>query len=256
MPSTVPISHLLSDVWFDRPKVEEEEYKYEVYMAKQRGACGSGVAEQIAQARQKIHQTLQGSDTGVSGNDSGKVDAIRSENDDLRKLVNTLVERMNAMEARLSKLESGSKETAVQPSKTEIEQKSESDDDVDDMDFFASDSEEDDEYEKIKQKRLAEYAEKKSKKPAVIAKSSILLDVKPWDDQTDMGEVERLVRNISTDGLKWAASKLVEVAFGIKKLQINCIVEDDKVGTDFLEEEITRHEDHVQSVDIVAFNKI
>jgi len=31
---------------------------------------------------------------------------------------------------------------------------------------------------------------------------------------------------------------------------------DDKVGTDFLEEEITKFEDLVQSVDIAAFNKI
>ena len=60
-----------------------------------------------------------------------------------------------------------------------------------------------------------------------------------------MAEVERLVRSIECDGLKWGASKLVKVAFGISKLQINCIVEDDKVGTDFLEEEITKFEDHV-----------
>lgn len=32
-----------------------------------------------------------------------------------------------------------------------------------------------------------------------------------------------------------------------------CILQ---VGTDFLEENITAFEDHVQSVDIVAFNKI
>ena len=63
------------------------------------------------------------------------------------------------------------------------------------------------------------------------------------------------------------------------KLQIICIVEDDKViplsvlcvhfavvntlvflilqiGTDFLEEEITAFEEYVQSVDVVAFNKL
>ena len=38
------------------------------------------------------------------------------------------------------------------------------------------------------------YAEKKSKKPAVIAKSSILLEVKPWDDETSMTELEKCVR--------------------------------------------------------------
>ena len=71
-----------------------------------------------------------------------------------------------------------------------------------------------------------------------------------------MAEVERLVRGIEADGLHWGASKLVPLAFGIKKLQINCTIEDDKISTDFLEEEITKFEDHVQSMDIAAFNKI
>merc|ERR1719411_2464860 len=97
---------------------------------------------------------------------------------------------------------------------------------------------------------------RKQKKPALIAKSSILLDVKPWDDETDMKELERNVRSVQADGLVWGASKLVPLAYGIKKLQIMCVVEDDKVGTDFLEEEITQFEDFVQSVDVAAFNKI
>ena len=42
---------------------------------------------------------------------------------------------------------------------------------------------------------------------AIIAKSNIILDVKPWDDETDMAEVERLVRNIKADGLLWGAGK-------------------------------------------------
>lgn len=39
--------------------------------------------------------------------------------------------------------------------------------------------------------------------PAVIAKSSILLDVKPWDDETDMAKLEECVRSIQMDGLVW-----------------------------------------------------
>uniref|UniRef100_A0A3P8V5R4 Translation elongation factor EF1B beta/delta subunit guanine nucleotide exchange domain-containing protein n=1 Tax=Cynoglossus semilaevis TaxID=244447 RepID=A0A3P8V5R4_CYNSE len=46
------------------------------------------------------------------------------------------------------------------------------------------------------------------------------------------------------------------MGYGIKKLQIGCVVEDDKVGTDLLEEAITAFEDFVQSVDVAAFNKI
>jgi translation elongation factor EF-1beta len=52
------------------------------------------------------------------------------------------------------------------------------------------------------------------------------------------------------------AAKLAPVGFGINKLQIMCVVEDDKVSVDFLIEEIQKFEHLVQSVDIVAFNKI
>jgi len=123
----------------------------------------------------------------------------------------------------------------------------------DDIDLFGSDDEEQSEETK---KRLAEYTAKKSKKEQVIAKSTIVLDVKPWDDETDLGAMEKVVRSIEADGLVWGPSKLVPVAFGVKKLQIGCVVEDDKIGTDFLEEKICEFEDYVQSVDVVSFNKI
>jgi elongation factor 1-beta len=54
----------------------------------------------------------------------------------------------------------------------------------------------------------------------------------------------------------WGASKLVPLAYGIKKLQIMCVIEDDKVSVDELTEKIQEFEDFVQSVDIAAFNKI
>ncbi|XP_026463150.1 elongation factor 1-beta'-like [Ctenocephalides felis] len=131
------------------------------------------------------------------------------------------------------------------------------DDDDDDVDLFGSDNEEDDaEAARLREERVKAYADKKSKKPALIAKSSIVLDVKPWDDETDMKEMEKVVRSIEMDGLVWGASKLVPVGYGINKLQIICVVEDDKVSIDLLTEEIQNFEDFVQSVDIAAFNKI
>jgi len=129
-------------------------------------------------------------------------------------------------------------------------------DDDDDVDLFGSDEEEDAEAAKIKEQRLAEYAAKKSKKPTIIAKSNVILDVKPWDDETDMKELEKCVRSITMDGLLWGISKLVPLAYGIKKLTITTVVEDDKVSIDELVEKIQEHEDFIQSVDIAAFNKI
>merc|ERR1711915_638080 len=60
----------------------------------------------------------------------------------------------------------------------------------DDDDLFGSDDEEESEEKKrITEERLKAYAEKKSKKPALIAKTSVLFDVKPWDDETDMDKM-------------------------------------------------------------------
>ena len=51
-----------------------------------------------------------------------------------------------------------------------------------------------------------------------------------------------------------AAAKFVAVGFGIKKLQINLVVEDDKISIDELQAEIEEDEDHVQSTDVVSLN--
>ncbi len=67
--------------------------------------------------------------------------------------------------------------------------------------------------------------------------------------------LEAAVRGIEKDGLVWGASKLVPVGFGIKKLQINLVIEDDKIGLDDLQEEIQEYKDYVQSSDIVSFSK-
>lgn len=72
------------------------------------------------------------------------------------------------------------------------------------------------------------------------------------DDETDMKELEASVRGIEKEGLVWGASKLVAVGFGIKKLQINLVIEDDKIGLSELQEEIEEFEDYVQSTDIVS----
>ncbi|KAH8875089.1 Elongation factor 1-beta isoform 5 [Schistosoma japonicum] len=121
-------------------------------------------------------------------------------------------------------------------------------------DLFGSDD--DEEYEKLRSERQAVYEAKKANKTVPVAKSTIVLDVKPWDDETNMADIETAVRSIQADGLLWGASKLVPLAYGIKKLQIGCVVEDDKIGTDMLEEEIMKFDDLVQSVDIAAFNKL
>ena len=130
-------------------------------------------------------------------------------------------------------------------------------DNDDDIDRFGS--EEEDESEEAKrwwEERLAQYESKKAINPDLVAKSSNLLDVKPWDGETDLAKLEECIRSVQEDGLVRASSKLVLVGYGIKKLQIQCIVEDDKVGTNMLEEQITAFVKYVQSMDVAAFSKI
>jgi len=297
-------------VWFDQAKVEEAEYKYQMYLAHGKAAASSeqdvnknkgggspnpkpnqpksnqpksnqpksnptkepakspsgGLAKQIADARQKIKESITSytpSDSQDSADLSAEVAKLKLENEKLQKVVSDMTARFAALESRLGALEGGQAAPAAPAAKPQekpaapVANGVEDSDDDDDDDLFGSDDEDDDgEAEKVRQERLAAYAAKKAAKPGPIAKSNIILDVKPWDDETDMNEVERLVRTISCDGLKWGASKFAKIAYGITKLQITCVVEDDKVGTDFLEEEICAFEDHVQSVDIAAFNKI
>ncbi|KAG8515373.1 Elongation factor 1-delta, partial [Galemys pyrenaicus] len=256
----------------------------------------SVILRDIARARENIQKSLAGLQAALSsppeapgraapgtsagpGASSGpggdhaelavRVASLEAENQGLRGVVQDLQRAVAKLEARLSALERGApapRTAAPQTQHVSPMRQAEpptrkaatatEDDEDDDIDLFGSDEEEDKEAARLREERLRQYAEKKAKKPALVAKSSILLDVKPWDDETDMGQLEACVRSVQLDGLTWGGSKLVPVGYGIRKLQIQCVVEDDKVGTDLLEEEITKFEEHVQSVDIAAFNKI
>jgi len=131
----------------------------------------------------------------------------------------------------------------------------------DDLDLFGDDEPEKTpgqiKAEQMKAKAKADAAKKKAKKP-VIAKSSVLFEVKPLDDQTNLDDLfTKLTTEIKMDGLVWGVdSKKVPVAFGIFKLMVACVVEDEKVSVDDLQEKIEAYEDFVQSVEIAAFNKI
>jgi elongation factor 1-beta len=128
------------------------------------------------------------------------------------------------------------------------------DEDDDDLDLFGDETEEE---KAAAEKREAE--KKKSTKPKVVGKSSIVMDVKPWDDETDMVKLEEAVRAVEMEGLHWGASKLVTVVAGIKKLSIMMTIVDDLVSIDnLIEDHLTSepNNEYIQSCDIVAFNKI
>ncbi|KAK6250241.1 hypothetical protein SCA6_004246 [Theobroma cacao] len=145
-------------------------------------------------------------------------------------------------------------EAVATPPAEDSKATAEEDDDDDDVDLFGEETEEE---KKAAEERAA--ALKASSKKKESGKSSVLLDVKPWDDETDMKKLEEAVRSIKMEGLLWGASKLVPVGYGIKKLQIMLTIVDDLVSVDdLIEEHLTTEptNEYVQSCDIVAFNKI
>ncbi|GER44024.1 elongation factor 1-delta [Striga asiatica] len=118
------------------------------------------------------------------------------------------------------------------------------DDDDDDVDLFGEETEEE---KKAAEERAASV--KASSKKKESGKSSVLMDVKPWDDETDMKKLEEAVRSVQME------AKLVPVGYGIKKLQIMITIVDDLVSVDTLIEDYLTAEpinEYVQSVDICA----
>ncbi|XP_063695262.1 elongation factor 1-delta-like [Bolinopsis microptera] len=197
----------------------------------------------------------------------GRVEKLEAENAHLFNVTNILAKRL----AELEKCLDGQTVTAAVPvvdSKPAAKPaaKPAKKDDSDDDDFgFGSDSEEDtpkgeSEMQKMKrlaaEKKVADAAAKKDAKPARVLKSNVVLDIKPWDDETDLGEMEKQVRSIAMQGLVWGDCKHVEIGFGIKKLRMSTCIVDEDVGLYDLEEKIEELEDFVQSVDIVSHNKI
>ncbi|XP_036939246.1 eukaryotic translation elongation factor 1 delta a (guanine nucleotide exchange protein) isoform X4 [Acanthopagrus latus] len=244
------------NIWFDKQRYDEAEKRF--YEGVNGPSTQVKTALQQAKGRPQKRQHRNSSSQSGDQELVSRMKSLELENQTLHKVVETMRAALQKLETRVAVLEKTPAPAAVPCAKAAPVKQMENgddDDDDDDIDLFGSDDD-DEEAARIKQERVDAYAAKKSKKPALIAKSSILLDVKPWDDETDMAQLEQCVRSVQMDGLLWGASKLVPVGYGIKKLQINCVVEDDKVGTDILEEEITKFEDFVQSVDVAAFNKI
>lgn len=96
---------------------------------------------------------------------------------------------------------------------------------------------------------------KKKEKPA--AKSIVVFDVKVYEQEQDLTALAKKVFEIAVDGLVWNKEvKILPVAYGMNKLQVGCVVEDEKVSTDDLFDQILAWEDEVQSVDIVTFQKL
>jgi elongation factor 1-beta len=149
----------------------------------------------------------------------------------------------------------GGKPKKEEPKKEEPKKDEKKDDD---LDLFGDDDGADDKaaLEELQKKKEKEKSEKKKDLP--IAKSLIILDIKVWEPEQDLDALaKRVISDVVHDGLFWKTEyQLKDVAFGVKKITIGCVVEDAKVSIDDVIDEICAWEDDVQSIDIVCFNKI
>ena len=104
----------------------------------------------------------------------------------------------------------------------------------------------DEEREQMERMKAKAAAAGKDKKKAVVAKSLILWEVKPWEAETNLDEMAKLILAITMDGLEWKTEyKKEPIAYGVYKLVIGAVVEDEKVSTDDVQEKIEALEDYV-----------
>ncbi|GAB2210774.1 hypothetical protein Droror1_Dr00016058 [Drosera rotundifolia] len=114
------------------------------------------------------------------------------------------------------------------------------DDDDHDLDLFGDETKEE---KKAAEEREAIKISSSKKKQG--GKSSMLLDVKPWDDETDMKKFEEAVRSIQMEGLLWGADYDDYCGYLVS---VDTIIEERLT--------VESCNEYIQSCDIVAFNKI
>merc|ERR1712226_1620870 len=126
--------------------------------------------------------------TGLSSADEmalvKKLNALETENKQLKKVTDDLKALVLSLEARVGSLEGG--KPAAKPAPAPAAAAEEDDD-------------ESEEKKRITEERLKAYHEKKAKKPQVIAKTSVLFDIKPWDDETDHAKMLEATKSIEMD---------------------------------------------------------
>merc|ERR1712226_1236113 len=231
-------------VWFEKWRCDDAESAYQMQRAGTKAAPAAAAAQESAAS----------SDPALNS----RVATLESENNELKKVTCELRAMLQKLEARICSLE-GSNKSAPAPADSGKEKAAVEEEEADDDDFelFGDDDEEEEAAAaKLKEERIKAYTEKKSQKKTNHRQIQRYPRYQTMGRRDRHAELEKCVRSIVMDGLLWGTGKLVAVGYGIKKLTIATVVEDDKVSVEELEEKITEFEDYVQSVDIAAFNKI
>ena len=122
---------------------------------------------------------------------------------------------------------------------------------------FGDDDEEDDKPKEMDENllKLKAAAEARLAKKEAAQKCMAVMEVKPWEADQDLKKLwKKIVTELVYDGLKWGEGcDLKDVAYGIKKIVMTCVIKMD-VSMDDVTEAIQAYEDEVQSVDIISMN--
>ena len=110
---------------------------------------------------------------------------------------------------------------------------------------------------KLKEEKDAKDGKVKAEKAKAVEKSLLVLEVKPWEADTDLEMVWNKIKEYTQEGLAWGESfKLEPVAYGIKKLVMTATIVDSLVLMDDITENIEAIEEYVQSCTVASMNKI
>merc|ERR1712080_575916 len=181
------IMSTFENFWANKAACDDAERAYYEKLSGCKGAQGPdkklGLSAQIDQARQLIKNSLECVDGLVSSATSSedmalvkKLNALEVENKQLKKVTDDLKALVLSLEARVGQLEGGKPAAKPAPAKPAPAAPAPAEEEDDDVDLFgSSDEEESEEKKRITEERLKAYHEKKSKKPQVIAKTSVLL---------------------------------------------------------------------------------
>jgi len=184
---------------------------------------------------------------------SGKGKKEKKEKKNKKQKEEPIEEEPAAEEAEAAVEEEAAPEAATEEEDAPAEE--EADDNMTLDDLGLDDDDDDEETKKLfagKKEMIGEIRNRQAAN-AGKAKSNLTLDIKPYDTDTDMAQLEAKIRAIEIEGCKWLGGTLLDVAYGIKKLRIMCQLVDVLVNPDTVREEVEKFSDEVQSTDIFAF---
>lgn len=138
-------------------------------------------------------------------------------------------------------------------------------DDDDDFDVFGDDDDDEDAGDAKKEEkgesraemlaRLKKEAEERTKQKEAKQRTLVGIEIKPYSIEQDLMELwKKITTTVVQSGLKWGENcTLVDVAFGIKKIQTTFVMGVDN-SSDEVQEAIEAMDDEVQSVEIISMN--